>query len=223
MEKTAQVFRPAAASEGRGLLLAGYAAPVVLTVAIVLAGRFEPGYSHVSQFVSELGAVGASHQKSFSYGGLFLSGLLTVLFALGLYLQVKPRASLVATSVLAALAGFGRLVAGLFPCDAGCVVEDMSIPATIHASAAFVGLMSGALAPVLLAVGLRKYRQSSLFRLSVGLGSASLALVVIFFGFGKGLPYIGVIQRLTLATFYAWVVAVALRIDALQPNDRRGQ
>lgn len=93
------------------------------------------------------------------------------------------------------------------------------MPAAIHASAGFVALTSGAFAPVLFAIGLRRNGQSPLFRLSVGLGSASLVLVVIFFGFAKELPYIGVIQRLALATFYAWVVAVALGIDALQPAD----
>jgi hypothetical membrane protein len=219
MEQTEQTYRPTTDSDGRGLLLAGFVAPVVLTVAVVLAGRFEPDYSHVSQFVSELGAVGASHQKSFSYGGLFLSGLLTFLFALGLYTRVKPNIALVASCGLAALAGFGRLLAGLFPCDAGCVIEDMSMPAAIHASAGFVALTSGALAPVLFAIGLLRYRQSPLYRLSVGLGFASLVLVVIFFGFAKELTYIGVIQRLALASFYAWVVAVALGIDALQPAD----
>jgi hypothetical membrane protein len=221
MEKTEQADLPSDAPKGRGLLYAGLAAPVVLTVAIVLAGRFETGYSHISQFVSELGAVGASHQKSFNYGGLFLSGLLTFLFALGLYVRVKPRALFVTSSVLVALAGFGRLVAGIFPCDAGCVMEDMSISAAIHASAGFVALTSGAFAPLFLAVGLKGHRQTQLFRLSVGLGSASVVLVIILFGFGKGHPYTGAIQRLILAALYVWVVAVALGITALQPDDRR--
>ena len=203
-------------TEGRGLLLAGLAAPIVLAVAVVVAGRFEPGYSHISQFVSELGAVGASNRIVFSYGGLFLSGLLTVLFALGMYLLVKPSQSFVASSLLAALAGFGRLVAGVFPCDAGCVIENMSFLATLHALAGFAALSSGAFAPLLLAMGLRRRRQSQLFWLSVGLGGASLVLVFIMFGFGKGLPYVGVIQRLILAAFYTWVVAVALKVDELR-------
>jgi hypothetical membrane protein len=207
-------------AKGRGLLTAGIAAPVVLTAAIVLAGQFEPGYSHVSQFVSELGAVGASHQKVFNYGGLFLSGLLTVSFALGMFLQVKPRAWFVASSLLVASAGLGRLAAGVFPCDAGCVIEDMSTAATIHAIAGFVALTSGALAPLLLAEGLRRHRHSRLLPLSVGLGSASLILVVVLFGLGKGLPYIGLIQRLILAAFYAWIVALVLRIDVLQHDVR---
>lgn len=205
----------------RGLLLAGVAAPVVLTVAIVVAGQFEPGYSHVSQFVSELGAIGASNQKAFNYGGLFLSGLLTALFALGMYMRVRPRVSFVVSSLLVAFAGFGRLVAGVFPCDAGCSIEDMSIPATIHTFAGFVALTSGAFAPLLLAMGLRSQRQNQLFLLSVGLGSVSPILVIILFGLGKGFPYVGMIQRLILATFYIWVIAVVLKIDSLQPADRR--
>jgi hypothetical membrane protein len=202
----------------RALLLAGLAAPVVLIVAGVVAGDFEPGYSHVSQFVSELGAAGAAHQKVFNYAGLLATGLLTVLFALGMYLRVKPGGWFVTSSLLVGVAGFGRLVAGVFPCDAGCVIENMSNTATVHAFAGFVALTSGAVAPLSLAMGLRKRGKSQLLTLSVGLGSASLILIAVLFGLGKGIPYVGVIQRLALAAFYGWIVAVALKIEALQPN-----
>jgi len=202
----------------RALLLAGLAAPVVLMAAIAVAGDFEPDYSHLSQFVSELGAVGAAHQNLFNYAGLFSSGLLTVLFALGMYLQVKPGGWVVASSLLVAVAGFGRLVAGVFPCDAGCVMENMSSTAVVHALAGFVALTSGAAAPLLLAMGLRGRGRSQLFTLSVGLGSACLILVTILFGLGKGFPYVGVVQRLALAAFYGWIVLVALKIEALQPD-----
>lgn len=194
----------------RALLLAGLAAPVVLIVAIAVAGGMEPGYSHATQFVSELGAVGATNQSGFNYAGLFSSGLLTVLFALGMYQQVKPRGWFVASSLLVAVAGFGRLVAGVFPCDAGCVMENMSSTAAVHAAAGFVALTSGAVAPLSLAMGLRGRGQRQLFSLSVGLGSASLILVTVLFGLGKGFPYVGVIQRLALAAFYGWIVVVAL-------------
>jgi hypothetical membrane protein len=202
----------------RALLLAGLAAPVVLTVAIVAAGDFEPGYSHVSQFVSELGAVGAAHQNVFNYAGLLATGLLTVLFALGMYLRVKPSGWFVASSLLVGVAGFGRLVAGVFPCDAGCVIENMSNTATVHAFAGFVALTSGAVAPLSLGMGLRRRGKSQLLTLSVGLGSVSLILITVLFGLGKGIPYVGVIQRLALAAFYGWIVVVALEIEALQPD-----
>jgi hypothetical protein len=182
----------------------------------VVAGLFEPGYSHTSQFVSELGAVGAAHPKLFSFGGLFLPGLLTVVFAFGLYLLVRPNRWLVASSLLAALAGFGRMTAPLFPCDAGCVVEDMSFSATMHALFGFMALTSGAFAPLVMAMGLRTQPRSRLFSLSVGLGGWPLMLVFFMFGLGKALGFVGVVQRIILAVFYCWVVAVALNADALK-------
>ncbi len=202
----------------RFLTALGIAAPLVLTFAIVLAGLLEPGYSHASQFVSELGAVGASHRKLFSFFGLFLSGLLTVLFALGMLSRVRPRGWFVASSLLVATSGFGRLLAGVFPCDAGCAIEDMSTPATIHAIAGFCALTSGAFAPLLLAAGLRRQERRPLLYLSMGLGSVSVILVFVLFGPGRGLPCVGLIQRFVLAAFYAWVVAVALEIETLQAD-----
>lgn len=218
MDGTLTQDPPGIAAMGKLLLLAGIAAPVTLVVAIAVAGQFEPGYSHVSQYVSELGATGASHPVAFNYGGLFLSGLLTVLFSLGFGARAGTRASLVASSVLVAVAGLGRIAAGIFPCDAGCSLDDMSTPATIHAAAGFIALMSGAFAPVLLAVGLRRSRRGILFWLSACLGSASVVLVFMLFGLGKELSFVGAIQRSSLATFYAWVVAVALILRKNQPG-----
>jgi hypothetical protein len=171
--------------------------------------------------VSELGAVGAAHPKFFSFGGLFLPGLLTVVFAFGMYLLGRPNRWLVASSILAALAGFGRMTAPVFPCDAGCVVEDMSFHATMHALFGFMALTGGAFAPLMMAMGLRRKRRGPLFSLSVGLGGWPLLLVFFMFGLGKTLGFVGVIQRLILAAFYIWVVAVALNGDALkgQPTD----
>jgi hypothetical protein len=171
--------------------------------------------------VSELGAVGATHPKLFSYGGLFLPGLLTVVFAFGMYLLVRPNRWLVASSLLVALAGFGRMTAPIFPCDAGCVVDDMSFSATMHALFGFIALTSGTFAPLILAMGLRRQRRTRLFSLSVGLGGWPLVLVLVMFGFGKALSFVGVIQRLILAAFYLWMVVVVLNVDALkgQPTD----
>lgn len=206
-------------TRGRVLLLAGIAAAVVLAVAIAWAGSLEPDYSHMAQFVSELGALGATHQEVFNYGGLVLAGLLTVVFSVGLHLRREPGRWFIASTALVALAGVGRVVAGLFPCDPGCNMEDMSVSARIHALAGFVALVSGALAPLLLAIGLRKRRESALFGLSLALGLASVVLVVLLFGLGPGATFIGAIQRLVLAAFYGWVAVVAVECGALQ---RRG-
>jgi len=203
-------------TRSRVLLLAGIAAAVVLTVAIAWVGFLEPDYSHMAQFVSELGALGATHQEVFNYSGLVLAGLLTAVFSVGLHLRLEPGRWFIVSSALVALAGIGRMIAGLFPCDPGCNMEDMSVSARIHALAGFVALLSGALAPLLLAFGLRERPESALFRPSLALGLASVVLVVLLFGLGPGAPFIGAIQRLVLAAFYGWVAVVAVKYGALQ-------
>jgi hypothetical membrane protein len=208
-------------TKGRGLLRAGIAAPVVFAVAVVVAGHFEPGYSHTSQFVSELGAVGAAHPKLFAFGALFVPGLLTVAFALGMYLLVRPHPWLVASSVLAALAGLGRLAGPFFPCDAGCAIHDMSFTAMVHSVAGFLSLTSGTLAPLALAIGLKRRPRSRLWWWSAALGGWPLVLVFVMFGFAETLSFVGVIQRIILAAFYTWVVAVALDTDALRASPAR--
>jgi len=211
-------------SESRGLLLAGIAAPVVMAGAILVAGQLEPDYSHATQYVSELGAVGATNATAFNLVGLSLVGLLTILFAIGMYRQVRPSAWLVTSSALVAVAGLGRLAAGFFPCDAGCALEGMSTTATIHAGMGFMALNAGVIAPVALAIGLRHRRPHPLFGSSVGLGVLSVVLAVVFFGLGKELvPNIGIVQRTLLAALYAWIVAIVLNIDTLSPKDSAGR
>ena len=139
-----------------------------------------------------------------------------MLFSIGLHRRVSPSGWLVASSILAGVAGVGRIVAGLAPCDAGCLMDQMSVTARIHAGAGFVSIMAGSFAALAMAVGLRRVPESPLARISLGLGALSFGLAVALFGFGKEAAFIGVIQRLYLALFFAWIIAVGLGIDALE-------
>jgi hypothetical membrane protein len=206
--------------ESRFLLLAGILAPVLLVTAIVWAGFMETDYSHAAQFVSELGAAGVAHRWILNDLGLVPSGFLTVVFSVGMYFRLRPGGWLATGCALVALAGIGRLVAGIYPCDAGCSLEGMSMSARIHALAGFVALASGALAPMVLAVGLRRRSEILLFQVSAGLGSVSVVAVVFLFGLGPGMAYVGTIQRLILAAFYGWIVFLAVEMGVLRRQNR---
>jgi hypothetical membrane protein len=197
-------------SRSRGVFWAGILAPVFLVTAIVWAGFLETEYSHAAQFVSELGAVGAGHPWILNYLGLVPSGFLTVVFSVGMYFRLKPGGWLVTSCALVALAGIGRLVAGLYPCDVGCGLEDMSVSARVHALAGLVALVSGSLAPLALAVGFRQRGESLLLQVSAGLGAFSVVAVALLLGLGPGTAYIGTIQRLILVAFYGWIVFLAI-------------
>jgi hypothetical protein len=76
--------------------------------------------------------------------------------------------------------------------------------------------MAGSFAALAMAVGLRRIPERPLFRISLGLGALSFGLAVALFGLGKDAAFIGVIQRLYLALFFAWIIAVGLGIDSLE-------
>ena len=101
----------------RFLLVTGIAAPLMLGLAVLFGGSLYPGYSHVSQFVSELGATGAPSPSVLNFGGLIPAGALTVAFALAMYRRYRPGTAVAVSSSLVALAGMSRLIAGIFPCE----------------------------------------------------------------------------------------------------------
>jgi hypothetical protein len=181
---------------------------LALGLAVLVAGSLHPGYSHASQFISELGATGAPYRAVMNFGGIIPAGVLTVAFALAMYWNFGPGFSLAVSSALAAVAGLGRLTAGIFPCDPGCSMVEMSRPAQIHMLGGFVSFTCGILAPLVFAFAIRSVRpRLSVLSLVLGLG----ALVALVAGMqqGQGSPFVGVFQRLHLAFFYGWVTVVA--------------
>ena len=74
----------------RLLLAAGMASPLVYLGAVVLGGAITPGYSHVSEHVSNLVRSGAPHKNALN--PLFVVyNLLVLAFAAGLFTMVGDR------------------------------------------------------------------------------------------------------------------------------------
>jgi len=198
----------------RGCLWAGIAAPLVLAVASLVAGRLQPSYSHLHQFISELGASGARYGAVMNYGGLIPAGALTLLFALAMYRGTKGHLALRGSSVLVALIGIGRSGAGFFSCDPGCSMAAMSPDAQLHVAFGLLAFGSGVFAPLLFAWGIRRQGRGPLFWLSLTVGLLSAVLVPVLFRGSPGTPYAGTLQRSLLVLAYGWIVAVALALGA---------
>jgi hypothetical protein len=192
------------------MILSGVAAPCFMILAIVVAGAFHPEYSHLSQFVSELGAAGAPNPGILNFGGLIPAGALTVLFAIAMGRRLGPGRAVALSALLVAVLGIGRLIAGLAPCDPGCSMEALSVSGRIHAAAGMTALFASVIAPLALAVGLRTHR-SRLGRTSMWLGLAGAAAFFILVRWLDG-PFVGGAQRLLLALSYGWIVLVAVHL-----------
>lgn len=183
---------------------------------LAIGGALKPGYSHVSQYISELNATGTPWATTIGWLGFVPLGLL-----LGWFLVVAaPLAPLRGAS----RAGWWLLMsqplayvgAALAPCDAGCpatgsVSQDLhNLLGVVAYPAAGLGLLLLAFAP----------------RLSMPLRTAFVAASVAWMaGFvAMVVPELdairGAVQRVTEAVLYLVVVLVAYRM--LAPRDAVG-
>lgn len=187
----------------------GVAGPLVFAVAVIAAGALRPGYSHLDQFMSELGETGGRGAWVMN-AGFVVTGLLIAAFGVALA-DVAPRTRLgIAGAVLVAAFGLGTTAAGLFSCDPGCPDRHVSWHATLHHLVSLVGFLA-AIAGA--AVWAARFRQLGAWRAwwphSAATSGVALVLLGAVIGRGHG-PLAGLWQRVFIATLFLWCAAVAL-------------
>jgi hypothetical protein len=142
-------------SAARLSALAALACFVVMALMVVVAGAFTPGYSHLSQFISELGARGSPHEWVVRLAGFLPSGLLLLAFCRFAYAALPRSAGTTLGLIGLALYAAGYLVAAAYPCDLGCRPDKPSASQLIHNAAGLLGYL---LAPAFLATLARAAR-----------------------------------------------------------------
>ncbi|MEP7228049.1 MAG: DUF998 domain-containing protein [Gemmatimonadales bacterium] len=202
----------------RTLALCGVAAPLVYTIGALAAGAGSPGYSHMKQFVSELGSTGAPTALLMN-ATFLIFGLLMAVFALGLHrdIQAGPGDWL----GIALIIGYGLFYAALAfaPCDPGCRGD----PGSFHHRAHF--LLSDSIVFVAIASPLVLYGR--LKRDSRWTDVASLVLLAAFAAWALfAIPVLGltgpVKQRVWLLLIFVWIETLALRLLRLSKRDLPG-
>jgi hypothetical protein len=112
--------------------LIGALIPAWLGVGVLVAGSIYPGYDHINQAMSELGAAGSPTQfispviNNYPIGVLFIYFGFLVIKAL----SASPLAKL--SGLLILIHGIGSIAAGYFSCDAGCNPELPSNSQMLH-------------------------------------------------------------------------------------------
>lgn len=175
-----------------------------------LGGLGFPNYSHLSQFISELGASGAPHESWIRFAGFLPAGLLLWLFAWTAF-KALPRSRLSTFGWLGVAAyATGYVAAAFFPCDFGCRPQNPSRAQVIHNFVGLVGYMMAPLAIGALASAARHWPGAH--RLPV-LGSiaATLSLAGLL-TLSPGSPLVGLSQRVIEGSVLLWVLACALYV-----------
>lgn len=93
-------------------------ASLMVLVETLYFASLQPGYSHISNTISELGETGAPHAAQVSFGFFLPVGLLVWLALWLIWREATDRYILLAMIALSSL-GAGYAVAAFFPCDSG--------------------------------------------------------------------------------------------------------
>jgi hypothetical membrane protein len=187
--------------------MTGILGPLVVLMLVVLGGAAFPNYSHLSQFISELGAREAPHGELISFGGFLPAGILVCAFSF-FAAQALPRSGMTWLG-LAGIAwyAFGYVVSAFFRCDPGCRPVEPSLSQLVHNIVGGTGYFVGAAGLIVLGLRARSWPDARhLSALGVGCGGVSL---VAFLLLSPSFRYVGGVQRVLEACMLLWVVACA--------------
>jgi hypothetical membrane protein len=200
------------AMSARILALGGIAGVVVFAVVVVVCSALRPGYSHVTQFISELGENGGSRSWLMNFAGFIPTGLLFAAFGVSLsHLMPRTATSLVA-SLLIVVYGLGIVGAGVYACDPGCPNHHLSTEATLHRVVSITAFIAAILGIALWAYCFRARADwRALWRFSAITSALALVLLLLMGAAQDTRTLVGVWQRLFIATLDAWCAIVGYR------------
>ena len=180
-----------------------------LFMTVLIAGALHPGYSHVGQFMSELGAQGAPGGWMVNYFGFLPTEILFLGFV-GFALRRAGRDWAMRVGlVLLGLYAVSLIIAAFYPCDAGCRPDDPTFSHLVHIASGLGAYLFCIVGVCLLAVGCRR-RNGALLTVT-GILAGAFALVC-FVQITPDNPQAGLYQRSLETTLYAWCIAFAVRL-----------
>ncbi|MBB4862184.1 putative membrane protein [Pseudomonas nitritireducens] len=194
----------------RVLLGAGLLIPFWLLIGVTLTALAYPGYSHLDQAMSQLGAQGAPTQGFSAWVNNYPLGLLFIAFAIGVARRFAGSRLALLGAALILLHGLASGATGHFSCDPGCAPAQPSVSQQLHNLAGLLMFLSLALASALWIVLGKRLLASAGFvgfsTLCLVLSIATLAMMAKAFADGHAF---GLYQRLNYGVAVIWVAALA--------------
>jgi hypothetical protein len=183
----------------------------LLLAAILGCAQFSD-FDHISQYVSEVYAVGTPYGRELRFFLLVPGGILVTLFGV-LAPRQFPKSRLIGLGFLgvAIFYGISTVIGSVFPCDAGCT-RDLSEPSSSYLIHLTAGMLTHSLVPpslLMIGIAALKWRNGKLVVLS------SVAVATLCFGcnFHLGADptsvYAGLLQRIFEGSILCWILIVA--------------
>ena len=192
-------------------LLVGATSFIPHLVAVVSATLQRPGFDHKRQFLSELGERGSSTANVFNFLGVIPTGILILIFGLGLVYFYRHEMLLKIAGVLVSIHGAFRVAAAVFPCDAGCRPEYPTSSQVNHNAVATGAFIALTVALFIVGVWLIKRREGiATIVVTYVLGAVAVGMQV-WLTLGTA-STTGLAQRMALAALQLWIVALSAHL-----------
>lgn len=184
--------------------------PVWLFFGVLLTALGYPGYSHLDQAMSQLGAQGAPTQGYSAWVNNFPLGVLFILFALGVSRRFRTSRLAVFSAALIGLHGLASFATGYFACDAGCAPPEPSPSQNLHNLAGLVMFVSLTLASALWVFLSKRLLGSTGFAVWSALCTVvALVTVALMASAVEAGHLFGLYQRLNYGVAVLWVAGLA--------------
>ncbi len=197
----------------------GISGVVLFVATTIVAAMLLPGYSQVSQLISESYAIGTTYGIQLRFMGFMPAGICIAVFAFSA-IRILPKSKLTQVGFwgLGLFYGLGTVVVSFFPCDKGCNKEfiDPSISQIIHN---LTGLLTYLVVPaclIMIGIAARKWPGGSMVSwFGISCGIAAIFFIGILSGDMEN-AWAGLYQRIIEACVLVCIVAFSFYLRGWQ-------
>jgi hypothetical membrane protein len=197
----------------RVLLGLGVLIPFWLFFGVLLTALAYPGYSHLDQAMSQLGAQGSPTQGFSAWLNNLPLGVFFVLFAVAVMRQVRSSRLALFSAGLILVHGLASFVTGYFACDQGCAPAQPSFSQQMHNLAGLVMFLSLTLASLIWAFVSKRLLGSRGFGLFSSACTLLAVVTVVLMAHAVEAGHsFGLYQRINYGISVFWVAGLALML-----------
>ncbi|MEE9150531.1 MAG: DUF998 domain-containing protein [Thermoplasmata archaeon] len=193
----------------RFLAICGIIAPIIFTIILIIAGLLRSDYSHLTNYVSELGGVGAPN-AIIQRANFVLIGILIIAFAYGLHRGINNGKGSIIGPLLISIFGLSAVVSGIFSTDP---IQPGSFSDVMHSIASGIGSLAAIIAFFVITERLKKdnlWKRYQTFSKMIAITAILVSVIVVGILGAVGTPGLG--QRLFLAVLFLWIEVMAIRL-----------
>ena len=188
----------------KSLAICGIISPLLWNFLVYTLGVIYPGYNHVLQYMSELGAIGSPVASIFNLLGFGLTGILGLAFAYGLYRGSAGKIG----SALWAIAYLTIIWMGIWPVGPGLTMQ-------MHVWGAYALMVAWAVALFAFSASFRSSeRWKSLWKYALFFAVLGLIVSIVHLAgvWIYTIPEHGLTQRIWANSYLLWGLIMAIKL-----------